>query len=287
MFRGQDANKHTGGRDFPHVGSIHSPSKCPRIKPPRPISINLTSQRLACDFRASVCCRCLPDPMDYHARHGHDVCSFDLPSTRKLRYPPLSMLRIDKNFLDRLPTVSAAQALEGLTGDPSAHVSTGLPKLDRALTGRTTTASNEESGLSKGQITEIWGPPGVGKTAVGIQAAVHALRDGKGVVWVDCFHSVCHGRFTDLYNATTPLQDDESAPNHLDNLVHFSCPTLAHFIALLCRPTLSSVPSGTALIVIDSLSALINHAFPRIPSLRGPARGSKGSSNRTVPPALC
>lgn len=39
-------------------------------------------------------------------------------------------------------------------------------------------------GIHKGHLTEIWGPPGVGKTAFGIQAAADVLRGGKGVVWV-------------------------------------------------------------------------------------------------------
>lgn len=207
--------------------------------------------------------------MDYHARHGHDVCSFDLPSTH------------------RLPTVSAAQALDDLNGDSTTHVSTGLPHLDRGLAWRTLTASDEKGGLPKGQVTEIWGPPGIGKTAFGIEAAVNALRDGQSVVWVDCLHPVCHKRFTDVYHATHVKDTDNAPPNHLDNLIHFSCPTLAHFIALLCRPTLSSVPSGTALIVIDSLSALINHALPRIPAPKGTVKGNKGASSCTVPQALC
>lgn len=190
------------------------------------------------------------------------------------------------NMVDRLPTLSAAQALEKLSGDSSTHISTGLSDLDRALSWPTSANSDEKGGLSRGQVTEIWGPPGVGKTAVGVQAAVNALRDGQSVVWVDCLHSVCHERFTEVYNAS-PVDDADSATSHLDNLVHFSCPTLAHFIALLCRPTLSSVPSGTALVVIDSLSALINHAFPRIPSPKGFAKGNKGAYNRTVPQALC
>lgn len=181
--------------------------------------------------------------------------------------------------------MSAAQALEELNNDSFTHISTGLPELDKALSWRTSADSDEKGGLARGQLTEIWGPPGVGKTAIGVQTAVNALRDGQSVVWVDCLHSVCHERITELYNAS-PLEDTDSTPNHLDNLVHFSCPTLAHFIALLCRPTLSSVPSDTALIVIDSLSALVNHAFPRIPPPKGVAKGNKGASNRTVPPAL-
>ena len=80
---------------------------------------------------------------------------------------------------DRLPTVSAAQALEDLDADPSLRVSTGLGALDAALARGSTLSDVAESdaaapdgggppgGLLRGQACEIWGPPGAGKTAVG------------------------------------------------------------------------------------------------------------------------
>lgn len=71
---------------------------------------------------------------------------------------------------DRLPTVSAAQALDELDGDASRQVSTSLPDLDRALTGSTSgssTENDEKGGIQKSQVTEIWGPPGIGKTTLG------------------------------------------------------------------------------------------------------------------------
>lgn len=69
-----------------------------------------------------------------------------------------------------MPTVSAAEALDGLNRDASRHVSTSLPDLDRFLTGNASsllTEQDEKGGIQKGQVTEIWGPPGVGKTALG------------------------------------------------------------------------------------------------------------------------
>ena len=73
---------------------------------------------------------------------------------------------------DRLPTVSAAQALDGLDDDPSRCVSTGLRELDRALeagaaSGDAACGDEGAAGVLRGQVTEIWGPPGVGKTAMG------------------------------------------------------------------------------------------------------------------------
>lgn len=71
-----------------------------------------------------------------------------------------------------MPTVSAAQALDELEAGLSSVVSTGLPDLDRALTGTTASEPGGDGihlkrGIPKGQITELWGPPGVGKTALG------------------------------------------------------------------------------------------------------------------------
>ncbi|KAK2613693.1 hypothetical protein N8I77_000586 [Diaporthe amygdali] len=124
--------------------------------------------------------------MEYHERHGHDVCSFDLPSTH------------------RLPTVSAAQALEDLDANVSRFVSTNLPDLDKALAASASSSPDGEvdaGGIQKGHLTEIWGPPGVGKTAFGIQAAADVLRDGKGVLWVDCFYPVSRERLTEVCRA--------------------------------------------------------------------------------------
>lgn len=100
----------------------------------------------------------------YYSVHGHDVSSFDLPSTH------------------RLPTVSAAKAHADLSGDPSRFVSTGLDTLDAQLSAapsndndgndhddHTSAAASGPvgGGVQRGIVTEIWGPPGVGKTSLG------------------------------------------------------------------------------------------------------------------------
>ena len=43
----------------------------------------------------------------------------------------------------------------------------------------------------------------------------------------------------------------------------YSCFTLPHFLALLSRPSSTTIPAGTSLIVINCVSALINAALPR------------------------
>lgn len=102
--------------------------------------------------------------MDYHAIHGRDVSSFDLPSTH------------------RLPTVSAAEALEELDGDDKLqYIPTRLAAFDEALGAapgidsgnmgadlhRLGNPRGGGGGIQMGQVTEIWGPPGVGKTSLG------------------------------------------------------------------------------------------------------------------------
>lgn len=67
--------------------------------------------------------------------------------------------------------MSAAEALDALDADPSRCMSTGLPDLDGALEAGTEEAGKRggggAGGVCRGQVTEIWGPPGVGKTAMG------------------------------------------------------------------------------------------------------------------------
>lgn len=76
--------------------------------------------------------------------------------------------------------------------------------------------------------------------------------------------------------------------DRLGKFVHHACPSLAHFIALICRPTQSSLPSDVALIVIDSLSVLVNHAFPRLPAPKAAVKGNiKGKTVVAVCWAPC
>jgi len=72
---------------------------------------------------------------------------------------------IDLLAIDRLPTVSASDAFRNLSDDhqsPS-NAYTDISELDDALGG----------GFECGRVTELWGPPGAGKTAI---AYVDALK---------------------------------------------------------------------------------------------------------------
>ncbi|KAK8042710.1 hypothetical protein PG994_013193 [Apiospora phragmitis] len=220
--------------------------------------------------------------MESHSIHGRDISSFDLPSTH------------------RLPTVSAAEALEDLRTDRSRYVSTGHSSLDQALVESTTDAdSSLPGGFQKGQVTEIWGPPGSGKTTFGLQLASDALKQGQGVVWVG--QSMCHHpiampapsrmhviysihafralsgpRLAEVTSCKSESPTTTQEATEVQDMVHFTCSSLAHFIALLCRPTASCIPQKASLVVIDSLSALVNQTYPRNQEARN---GPKGVPN--------
>lgn len=111
--------------------------------------------------------------MDYHAIHGHDIASFDTSGTRKSRPPRRCFIRLREahDCVDRLPTVAASQALQDLEDESSTYIPTGLDKLDKTLLGFEATGPDPNSprrgGLKRRQVTEVWGPPGSGKTALG------------------------------------------------------------------------------------------------------------------------
>ena len=57
--------------------------------------------------------------------------------------------------------------------------------------------------------------------------------------------------------------DPESVDDHLERLHHFTTPSLPHLLALLAHQSLSSPPTETSLIVIDSFSTLFALAYPK------------------------
>ncbi|KAL6896470.1 P-loop containing nucleoside triphosphate hydrolase protein [Trichoderma evansii] len=202
--------------------------------------------------------------------------------------PSMAMIQPVLTFQARRVSVSCAGlagicankgALEDLKADPAAHISTGLAALDCALLGLDSEDSQNitvHGGVKRGQVTEIWGPPGCGKTALGIQLAANALSDGNGVVWVaNVLKSVKESRIlADIEN----VRDIDPA-----KLVQYSCMTLPHLLALISRPTTTTIAPDVSLIVISSLSALINSSLPR--SLEGkgskkPAKGPTQASKR-------
>ncbi|KAF5845268.1 hypothetical protein GGP41_002907 [Bipolaris sorokiniana] len=164
----------------------------------------------------------------------------------------------------RLPTVSASQALQDFNARGARTVSTGITQLDKALSVPAPPGHDASGGYTRGKVTEIFGPSGVGKTTFGrrlkasrIQAAVSALREGQRVIWVDaaCAPLVQH-RIDDIL---VPYPDEMRS-----RFQYTVAPTLAHVVALFVHPPASFPPQNTSLIVIDSLATLIDNAYPRV-----------------------
>ena len=78
--------------------------------------------------------------------------------------------------VDRLPTVSASQALFLNKDDSPPPVLFGLDRLDRLLH-RQREDSDAPTGIPRGRVTELYGPPGAGKTALWLVSFKHSKRD--------------------------------------------------------------------------------------------------------------
>ena len=67
--------------------------------------------------------------------------------------------------VDRLPTVSASQALQEIRTKAKKSISTGLESLDQLFVPQLGRQSSPVfGGLPLGRLTEVYGPPGIGKS---------------------------------------------------------------------------------------------------------------------------
>jgi len=88
------------------------------------------------------------------------------PTSRKQVY--FRHAGYDANIaVDRLPTVSASQALQKLHARGARTVSTGITQLDKVLSPPSLPGHDVSGGYIRGKVTEVFGPSGVGKTAFG------------------------------------------------------------------------------------------------------------------------
>lgn len=173
----------------------------------------------------------------------------------------------------RLPTVSGIEALHNATANAKG-ISSGLPALDTALL--PSGLSIATPGIQRGVVTEVFGPPGVGKTTFGLQVAVNALHtshDQSDVLWINTGSPLVQRRFRQLVVGYEPpnnlTQDTPSAPNTNTNtslaqkFTYLEAHTLPRLLTLFLHPTRSLPSPNTCLIVVDDLSNLLLGSFSR------------------------
>ncbi|KAJ5608572.1 hypothetical protein N7537_005191 [Penicillium hordei] len=168
----------------------------------------------------------------------------------------MDLLGLDglEGFDEDTPPVVSISASQSLNASAATRhpIATGLARLDEAL--NDLPDQPNQGGILRGHVTEIFGPPGVGKTSLALNITCNALRDGK-VVWIDT-------------GCPLPSPRLEEMSINLDDFVYFRAHTLAHLIALLARPPKGFPPSETNLIVVDSVSNLFPAYFPSAQELK-------------------
>ena len=78
------------------------------------------------------------------------------------------------------------------------------------------------------------------------------------------FNEVLVAASTSTTNANAPQEVPRLSPDELQrHFHHCTASTLAHLLALFVHPPASFPPPDTSLVVIDSLSTLLDNAYPR------------------------
>ena len=171
----------------------------------------------------------------------------------------------------RLPTVSGIEALQNATANAKG-ISSCLPALDAALL--PSELSIATPGIQRGVVTEIFGPPGVGKTTFGLQVAVNALHtthEQSHILWVNTGSPLIQARLGQLVKGFRPPDSilSESLPSENINsllnekFTYLEAHTLPRLLTVFLHPTRSLPSPKTCLIVVDDLSNLLLGSFSR------------------------
>nr|XP_001391285.2 hypothetical protein ANI_1_1566064 [Aspergillus niger CBS 513.88] len=169
----------------------------------------------------------------------------------------------------RVISFPASQSLHASTAFPDAAsgrnaIPTGLVALDEAISAPVTLSSSTTNeriresgegeverlkGLPVGHVTEVFGPPGAGKTMLG-------------------------PRLRKLLELQSPASS--SSPRSLtETLTYIRAPTLPHLLSLFHHPPASFPPPNTTLLVIDSVSAPFTPYFPNPSDVNQPQQAQR------------
>ncbi|KMW68567.1 hypothetical protein, variant [Blastomyces dermatitidis ATCC 18188] len=212
------------------------------------------------------------------ATQEEDIAKFSSPDEARQKKRPKGSFHAFGRV--KLPPLS--------TWEGDGAVSTGLPRLDAALAlpsglrpsplgpGRNSQRYNGHQdvpakGIKRGEVTEVTGPRGVGKTSLAMGIAARVLQAAQKVIWIDTAGPMNPTRLKDICQRVrvSGLSDNSSdaasnggrSDEILNELIYFHPPTLAHLLALISHPPKGFPPQETGLIVIDSISSLFTSEY--------------------------
>lgn len=99
---------------------------------------------------------------------------------------------------------------------------------------------------------------------------------------VDCFRPTPTQQVVDAVKAhqdgigTETESTTETERKALGKFTHYRCLTLPHLLALVLRPSSSVIPADVSVVVLDSLTALVNSALPKPTDGKANGKGLRG-----------
>lgn len=168
----------------------------------------------------------------------------------------------------RLPTLNGTSALFDAI-ERSKPISTSLENLDIVLSTNDATIT-ASGGISRGVVTEIYGPPGCGKTQLALQLAANVLTQETSaeVIWIDTSSTVPLSRLEDFI---VPAADDEkqskinaqTMEDQMDRFEYLQIPDLTRLLSVLMHPPQDFFTQDTRLLVVDNLSNAVMTGLPQ------------------------
>lgn len=102
------------------------------------------------------------------------------------------------------------------------------------------------------------------------------------VLSVDCFRPAPTRKVLEAIEAQHGILEgdvsttDGTEGQDLGRFVHYRCLTLPHLLALILRPSSAAIPANVSVVVLDSLTALVNAALPKPIDGRAKEKAFKG-----------
>lgn len=129
--------------------------------------------------------------------------------------------------------------------DPNTTFHTGGKNLDNMM----------GDGLQRKRVVEVSGPPGSGKTTIGLSACLDALKRGHRVLWLSTTNHPLP--------ITRMSQMDGFDQDLLSFMFHIRVNTTAQFISLIQN---QNIPQDISMIIIDGVSSLIEQVIHSSPA---------------------